>query len=388
MIANNFVRETTGLLRPPEHSRDLAKPVASRAVRPTVRGKFLFVGDQKLYVRGVTYGTFRPDARGDEFPDPSVVRSDFRQMAENHINVLRIYTPPPRWLLDEAQRHGLHVMVGLPVERSVAFVDYKKCADSIEKMVREQVRACEAHPAVLCYTIGNEIPASIVRWHGARRLERFLHRLYLAVKEEDPESLVTYVNYPSTEYLRLPFLDFVCFNVYLESQNRLESYLARLHNLAGDRPLVMAELGLDSFRNGERQQARVLDWQIRTAFAGGCAGVFVYAWTDEWFRGGAEVEDWKFGITDRHRKPKPALGAVRDAFVDVPFARSASWPRISVIVCTYNGSRTIAECLNGLQKLDYPNFEIIVIDDGSTDQTAEIAKRQPGVRVISTRTRA
>ena len=29
--------------------------------RPEVRGKFIFVGEEKLYVRGVTYGTFRPD---------------------------------------------------------------------------------------------------------------------------------------------------------------------------------------------------------------------------------------------------------------------------------------------------------------------------------------
>ena len=59
------------------------------------------------------------------------------------------------------------------------------------------------------------------------------------------------MNYPTAEYLQLPFVDFVCFNVYLESQERLAAYLARLHNLAGDRPLVLAEIGLDSRRNGE-----------------------------------------------------------------------------------------------------------------------------------------
>ncbi|OLE96918.1 MAG: hypothetical protein AUG75_14495 [Cyanobacteria bacterium 13_1_20CM_4_61_6] len=78
-------------------------------------------------------------------------------------------------------------------------------------------------------------------------------------KEEAPDSLVTYVNYPSTEYLRLDFLDFLCFNVYLESQERLQAYLGRLHTLAGERPVVMSELGLDSRRNGEHLQARTLD---------------------------------------------------------------------------------------------------------------------------------
>ena len=100
------------------------------------------------------------------------------------------------------------------------------------------------------------------------------------------------MNYPTTEYLQLPFLDLVCFNVYLETQERLEAYLARLQNIAGDRPLLMGEVGLDSRRNGEYIQADVLDWQIRTIFAAGCAGTFVFAWTDEWHRGGHDIQDW------------------------------------------------------------------------------------------------
>src|SRR2546425_9368747 len=42
-------------------------------------------------------------------------------------------------------------------------------------------------------------------------------------------------------------------------------------------------------RNGERVQAQVLDWQVRTAFAAGCAGAFVFSWTDEWYRHGNGV---------------------------------------------------------------------------------------------------
>jgi hypothetical protein len=47
------------------------------------------------------------------------------------------------------------------------------------------------------------------------------------VRQTDPEGLVTYINYPSTEYLDLPFLDLVCFNVYLEQRQR-SAYLGRL----------------------------------------------------------------------------------------------------------------------------------------------------------------
>ena len=356
------------------------------ACRPKIQGKFLFVGDEKLWIRGVTYGTFRPDADGNEYHDPETVESDFAQMADSGLNAIRTYTVPPRWLLDAAQRHGLRVMIGLPWEQHVTFLDDKKRARSIEARVRAGVRSCAGHPAVLCYTIGNEIPASIVRWYGKRRVEQYLERLYRAAKQEDPEGLVTYVNYPTTEYLQLPFLDLVCFNVYLETQERLEAYLARLQNIAGDRPVLMGEIGLDSRRNGEYIQADVLDWQIRTIFAAGCAGTFVFAWTDEWHRGGHDIQDWDFGLTDRQRCPKPAMTAVCNAFTDVPFSSDLPWPHISVVVCSYNGARTIRDCCEGLQQLEYPNFEVIVVNDGSADATPDIVSEYD-FRLISTQNR-
>ncbi len=382
----NTPRNTTPIAKTPSISSLAATLCPPSPDRVRVAGKFIFRGEDKLFIRGVTYGTFKPDADGNEFPAREVVQRDFEMMQRSGINAIRTYTAPPLWLLDEAERHRLLVMIGLPVERSVAFVDYREIARSVERMVQAEIHKRQGHPAVLGYTIGNEIPASIVRWHGSRRIEHFLRRLYNKGKEEDPRALITYVNYPSTEYLRLPFLDFVSFNVYLEQRDRFEAYIARLHNIAGNRPLVMAEIGLDSLRNGEAKQAETLGWQVRTSFTGGCAGTFVYAWTDEWFRGGAEVEDWKFGIVDRDRQPKPALKSVARAFEDFPFPDQEVWPRISVAVCSHNGGHTIRECLEGLTRLEYPDFEVILVDDGSTDDTATIAREFP-IKLIQTEQR-
>jgi O-antigen biosynthesis protein len=374
---------TLDSLRAPARAQTAPDPPAPRV---EVRGKFLFAGEHKLYLRGVTYGTFAPDPEWGDYPGPHRVEQDFAAMAAAGINSVRVYTVPPRWLLDLASLYGLRVMVGLPWEQHVAFLDDRARQASIEQRVREGVRACAGHPAVLAYVVGNEIPASIVRWHGARRVERFLERLYDACKQEDPDALVTYVNFPSTEYLDVAFADFFCFNVYLEARDRLESYIARLQNLAGEKPLVMAEIGLDSRRNGIDVQAGTLEWQVDTVFAGGCSGAFLFAWTDEWHRGGFEVEDWDFGLVDRRRRPKPALDAVRRAYSRVPLPLGGRWPRVSVVVCTFNGERTIEETLTGIERLHYPDYEVIVVDDGSTDRTAEIAARHD-VQLISTHNR-
>ena len=211
--------------------------------RPVVRGKFLWADGQKLFVKGATYGTFRPDQNGAMFPSPEVVARDFEEMAANGLNSVRTYTVPPEWLLDLAYENGLYTMVGIPWEQHVNFLDSRARARAIEDRVKAGVASCAGHPSVLCYSVGNEIPSPIARWLGRHRVERFLRRLYRAAKGEDPGGLVTYVNYPPTEYLQLDFLDLVCFNVYLEQRTALAAYLARLQNLAGELPLAARGAG-------------------------------------------------------------------------------------------------------------------------------------------------
>jgi GT2 family glycosyltransferase len=350
--------------------------------RPVTHGRSILLGEQKLHVRGVTYGTFA-ECEGFSLPRADRARRDFAQMVEVGVNAVRVYEPPPIWFLDMALEFGMRVMVGLAWEQHVAFLDDPRRVRAIVEKVGQQVSSCQAHPAVLCYSIGNEIAASIVRWHGKRPVESFLERLYWEAKRHDPGGLFTYVNYPSTEYLQLPFLDVAAFNVFLEKEATYESYLARLQNLCGDRPLLITEVGLDSRRNGMAAQAQALSWQIRHAFATGAAGMFVFSWTDEWHRGGLEVSDWDFGLVDRARQPKPALTAVSEEFAVSPFDRDEPWPKISVVVCTHNGQETLPECLSRLAASAYPDFETIVICDGSSDRSALLAAEH-GVLVVET----
>ena len=61
---------------------------------------------------------------------------------------------------------------------------------------------------------------------------------------------------------------------------------------------------------------------------------------------------------------------------------SGYYPKISVVVPAYNEEITIRDCIQSLLDLDYPNYEIILVDDGSTDKTLEEARKFENSGVI------
>ncbi len=50
-------------------------------------------------------------------------------------------------------------------------------------------------------------------------------------------------------------------------------------------------------------------------------------------------------------------------------------PMISVIIPVYNGTKTLTRCLEAVTSSDYPNYECIVVDDSSTDDSRDIAQQ-------------
>jgi GT2 family glycosyltransferase len=347
-----------------------------------VDGKFLARGRQRLRVRGVTYGPFKPTADGQPFPPPATVADDFARMRAANLNALRTYHVPPEWLLTQADEQQLAVFIDVPWPKHLCFLDSEQTKREARRMVKQAAKCGQQHSCVLAYSIGNEVPPNIVRWHGARRVERFLAELRDVVKQTDPDGLVTYANYPPTEYLDLSFLDIATFNVYLHDRETFRRYLFRLQNLVGDKPLLLGELGMDTLRHGEEEQARFLAGHTELATLMGTAGAFVFSWTDEWHTGGHPIKDWAFGITGEDRRPKASYHALREVFEQTPAELLPHKPRVSVVVCTYNGGRTLDQCLRSLAALAYPDYEVIVVDDGSTDDTPAILERFPDVRAI------
>ncbi|YAG08540.1 Glycosyl transferase [Nostoc sp. DSM 114167] len=359
-----------------------AEPLA-QGEAVTVKGKFFFIKDKKFYLKGVSYGPFSIGSHGESFPEKSVVEKDFAMMAEMGANCVRTYTVPPDWLLDLAAISGLRLLIGIPWSQHIAFLNSSAVKAEIRNCIVQGVKVCRNHPATFAYLVGNEIPPDIVRWHGAKPVRAFIKELMAVAKDSDPEGLVSYANYPSTEYLNIDFTDFSCFNVYLHRETDFRRYLSRLHNLAEDKPLVLSEFGVDSMREGTQAQAEILSQKLSSSFEMGAAGTIIFSWTDEWFTGGYAIQDWAFGLVDAERLEKPAFQTVQQYYTAPLPPALPEYPKVSVIVCAYNAERTMDSCLASLKELNYPNYEVIVVNDGSSDRTLQITQRYDYVRLIN-----
>jgi hypothetical protein len=230
--------------------------------RPRVESKFLAVNGERFWIKAVTYGTFKENAQGEPFPAFEKVCEDFERMRDAGVNSVRLYSPPPDRLADAAVRSGLYLIPDIIWGPRRCELDDPARVRYIFDWVSDHARRLAQHPAILMFSIGNEIPPLVARWYGKERIESLLRDIFDAVREQAPDTLITYAKHPPTEYLHLPFLDIDSYNIYLERESEFRRYVARLHQIAGERPLFISELGVDAAKHGREHQAE--------CFAGNC----------------------------------------------------------------------------------------------------------------------
>ena len=176
-----------------------ADPLTNRVRRD---GKFFRVGDDKYYVKGVTYGPFARNSAGEYLPEADQVRKDFSQIREMGANCVRVYHVPSRWLLDLAHEMGLKIFLDIAWPKNLTFVGDDAVTNQAHDAVRDAARQCGNHPALFAFSVVNEIPPDIVRFVGRKKIEEFIDDLVDIVKAEAPECLVTFANFPTTEYVQ------------------------------------------------------------------------------------------------------------------------------------------------------------------------------------------
>ena len=279
-------------------------------------------------------------------------------MAAHGINAVRVYSVPPRWLLDAASRHGLRVMVGLAWEQHVAFLDDRTRGpihrgagprrgtnlrwSPGDPLLRDWQRDPGLDRALAWRAPGGAIPGAALSRRESRGSGSPRHVRQLPLDRV-----------PSARLRRLRLLQ------RLPRVTRTSSfaYLARLQNLAGDRPLLLAEVGLDSRRNGEAEQASDLDWQITHALRRRLRRRLRLRLDRR--MAPRRVRHRRLGLRADSTRPPAEAGAsgrARRLRRGAVSGRDLPWPRVSVVVCSHNGARTIRDTLEGLRRLDYPEL--------------------------------
>jgi len=61
-----------------------------------------------------------------------------------------------------------------------------------------------------------------------------------------------------------------------------------------------------------------------------------------------------------------------------------AFPLVSIIILNYNGADLLPACLDSLRDLAYPRYEVIVVENGSTDNSLQVLAGYPWVKVVRT----
>ena len=70
------------------------------------------------------------------------------------------------------------------------------------------------------------------------------------------------------------------------------------------------------------------------------------------------------------------LKLYKEIFIDIK-----QTPNISVLLATYNNEHTIGESIKSILEQTYENFELLILDDGSTDKTRNIVEEFNDARI-------
>jgi hypothetical protein len=120
------------------------QPVATAPI--TRLKKFLHHGPDKFFVSGATYGAFRPNSRGDQFPERIEAVQDLALMRGAGINTILTYTVPPSWLLDELHARGMKAIITTPWMDHICFLHGRRDRQQVHGMSGRALHAVSVIP--------------------------------------------------------------------------------------------------------------------------------------------------------------------------------------------------------------------------------------------------
>jgi O-antigen biosynthesis protein len=322
-------------------------------------GKFLRRLDQKFFFKAMRLHVLEAPPQSLDFAGKVALRKRLDDLKAGHTTGLILTEAQAEPVLGVAAQSGLYALMEIEVAPDVLLTRAAYRAALVR--LTGIARAFKAYPALIGYLINCPIEAAIVRTRGLKCVKHQFEGLIAALRRGDDRRIVSLKHRPAVSALASLQEDLVYAALPPLAPSDLNRYLIKLHNLAEARPVII------EFGEGLPGQ----DELVACAFGLGAAGVVAPA---------------------MRPAASPGLMAVRmlSAGEFLPFVSlngscpplPAVQPMVSVVICAYNAERTMLPCLESLRRLQYPNFEVIIVDDGSRDRTAAISAEFPEFRLI------
>ena len=322
----------------------------------TSHGKFFSRKGEKFFLKAM-----RLEGVGSRLDFEAKVRMLGRldALKQVHTTAVILTESQSNPILDLASQVGLHSIIEIHVSADEV-TDRRKMAAATSR-IAHTVNILSGRPGLLGFLIDCPISQDALRAHGLERVRRSLGDLIDAMKSRNPSALVAIRHRPETRALALLEEDFIYGDIPPLAPVELRDFIVSLHNLAESRPVVI------EFNQASPGQ----DEAVAIAFGTGAAGVVAPAIPSP------VSADWMSARVLKASELMPFVSLNGTC----PPALSKT-PMVSVVICAYNAERTMLPCLESLRKLDYPNFEVVIVDDGSRDRTAEISMDFPEFRLI------
>ena len=141
--------------------------------RVRAKGRYLFAGEDKFFIKGVTYGPFPENSRGEPLPEDDTVARDFELMRRAGVNAIRVYYVPPRHFLDIAARHGIRVNALCPGYVATDINQDFFATDAGKALIKRipqrrlgRVEELDGPLLLLCFDAGSYMTGSVIAVDG------------------------------------------------------------------------------------------------------------------------------------------------------------------------------------------------------------------------------
>ena len=325
-------------------------------------GKFFSRGGAKFFFKAVRLEAIR-NTPGLEAT--FALRNRLLDLSRGHTTAVVVAEAKAEAVLDLAAQANLSSLIEIELQ-PIDLLSRSTFRASLSNL-RKRVTKLRGYPTVMGYLLDCAVGRDALRIHGLEMLRVRLARVIAAIREIAGSKLVGLKHRADTLGLALPEEDFIYAVAPALTPDELPRSVLRLHNLAEGRPLVI--------EFGETPPDQ--DELIAAAFGGGVAGVVAQAPTVD----NRKSQHLLHGYLSINKMPRGELLPFLALNGSCP-PKPVRTPLVSIVICAFNAERTMRRCLESLRRIDYPNFEVVIVDDGSRDTTAQIAADFPEFRLI------